>query len=308
MSKSISEIYPKLYHYTTYEGLSGILETQNLWATNYQFLNDALEIQLFKNRLRAALTPIIIEHVLIQHGFCSNFQQILNERISEVVDGNYKITGHEFYITSFCGQHSDAYSRKNGLLSQWRGYGGDGGYAIVFDTAKLKIALEPEAKFFNYQLVSLTDVFYDDNTYEEKFYCHLREVAKFTIEMLSRIRSGRQDIPSAEKAYPSIINCMSRLKHQGFKEENEVRIVVYAPLLDEKYIERNHEGKPKPNKEIKTRLKNGQKATYIELKANWPIEQIIVGPHKNKEERAAQLKERLKGKNIEILISETPFV
>jgi hypothetical protein len=33
-----------LYHYTDAKGLHGILETEQLWASSYQFLNDATEL------------------------------------------------------------------------------------------------------------------------------------------------------------------------------------------------------------------------------------------------------------------------
>jgi hypothetical protein len=42
----------RLYHYTTWEGLWGILQTPCLWATHYKFLNDYSEILLFKPKLK----------------------------------------------------------------------------------------------------------------------------------------------------------------------------------------------------------------------------------------------------------------
>ncbi len=34
----------KLYHYTTAEGLKGIIESDKIWATNYRYVNDLTEI------------------------------------------------------------------------------------------------------------------------------------------------------------------------------------------------------------------------------------------------------------------------
>ena len=56
-----SEDYKKLYHYTTWDGLLGILQNQTLWATNYKFLNDSLEIVLFKDKLISWLLPDVKE-------------------------------------------------------------------------------------------------------------------------------------------------------------------------------------------------------------------------------------------------------
>jgi hypothetical protein len=48
------------------------------------------------------------------------------------------------YIVSFCTHARDAYAREQGLLSQWRGYGGGGGYCIVLDTAAMVDLLQRE--------------------------------------------------------------------------------------------------------------------------------------------------------------------
>lgn len=41
----------QLYHYTTQQGLLGILENKCIWATHYKFLNDYSEIIKFKKQL-----------------------------------------------------------------------------------------------------------------------------------------------------------------------------------------------------------------------------------------------------------------
>src|ERR1700730_14072258 len=51
----------------------------------------------------------------------------------------------DIYVTSFCTHANDPYAKERGLLSQWRGYGGeDGGYCIVFDTVALIELLQRE--------------------------------------------------------------------------------------------------------------------------------------------------------------------
>ncbi len=51
----------------------------------------------------------------------------------------------EPYICSFCNHAGDnEYERNNGLLSQWRGYGGEGRFALVFDTSGLDRLLSCE--------------------------------------------------------------------------------------------------------------------------------------------------------------------
>ena len=48
---NVSEEYETLYHYTTLEGLTGILEHRCLWATHYRYLNDSSEALLMKDKL-----------------------------------------------------------------------------------------------------------------------------------------------------------------------------------------------------------------------------------------------------------------
>ncbi len=58
----MTDTLPKnLYHYTDKLGLEGILENQTLWATNYQFLNDASELVHFKEQFKEILIPPIKE-------------------------------------------------------------------------------------------------------------------------------------------------------------------------------------------------------------------------------------------------------
>ena len=49
----------ELFHYTTVEGLIGIVETGKLWASDYRFSNDASEIhegiELIKSRTETLL-------------------------------------------------------------------------------------------------------------------------------------------------------------------------------------------------------------------------------------------------------------
>ena len=47
--------YPELHHYTSYAGLSGILESQTIWATHFFHLNDSSEVSLLRDPLTVAV-------------------------------------------------------------------------------------------------------------------------------------------------------------------------------------------------------------------------------------------------------------
>jgi len=67
-----------------------------------------------------------------------------------------------------------------------------------------------------------------------------------------------------------------------------------------------------PEKECKFRNKNGTQVPYIELfhslDKRLPIEKIIVGPHQDKELRAAALQLMLRNTDIKVTVSDIPYI
>lgn len=313
-----SEIYEKLYHYTTWDGLLGILQTQSLWATHNKFLNDISEIILFRDKLVSMLLPHTnnaykklikrtphIKKKIDQNG---GLGHVVKHDTEAFVDAQYHAKGDEIYILSFCGQHKDPRINSNGLLSQWRGYGAGGGFALEFDTKKLEDLLEIEPKRYEYSTGHLSDVIYSDD--EEKLKNELSAdlsiIADAVKLVFDSMITGKQfDESVLNNSYFSFIRCISRYKHCGFKEENEVRVVALPTVLNETLI---NMAKSKghtfmPEKERKYRHQNGHHIPYIELFNSTdivlPIDKIIVGPHKDKETRAATLRVMLNKTNIE---------
>ena len=321
-----SEVYEKLYHYTTWDGLLGILQTKTLWATHYRFLNDYSEIVLFRDKLISLILPYVreayeklleqsphIEQKINQEG---GLGQVIQHDTEVFVDAQYRATCRDdIYILSFCGQHKNPHVNSNGLLSQWRGYGAGGGFALVFNTQKLEEMMEIEAKRFEYSAGHLSDLIYSDD--ENKFKEELSEDISIIVDVLKKVYNHAK-LREKEKAdlngYISFVNCITRYKHYGFSEENEVRVVVLPTVLDQEFLKiASTDGVIlKPEKERKFRSKNGHLVPYIELfnspDIELPIEKIIVGPHKEKEARSAALRVMQRNTNIEITCSDIPFV
>ena len=321
-----SEVYEKLYHYTTWDGLLEILQTKSLWATHYKFLNDYSEIVLFRDKLISLILPYVreayeklikqsphIEQKINQEGGLGQFIQHDTE---VYVDAQYRATGDEIYILSFCGQHKNPHVNSNGLLSQWRGYGAGGGFALVFNTQKLEEMMEIEAKRFEYSAGHLSDLIYsdDENKLKEELSEDLSIIAGDVKPFFNHFMSSEKGKAGALKGYDSFVYCITRYKHYGFSEENEVRVVVLPTVLDQEFLKLASTNRVilKPEKERKFRKKNGELVPYIELfksiSIELPIEKIIVGPHKEKEARATALRVMLRNTKIEITCSDIPFV
>ncbi len=94
----------RLYHYTSFAGLLGIVEDRALWASDIRYMNDSAELKHTADLIRTEITG------RIDAGHPR--PDLLNQFVDWVT---HRITnGHMLFASSF---------RSNGnLLSQWRGY------------------------------------------------------------------------------------------------------------------------------------------------------------------------------------------
>ncbi len=324
-----SEAYKRLYHYTDSGGLLGILRTNTLWATRYDCLRDSSEIVFAKDelilrirrRVREEYEKLIrqsadLEQKINQQG---GLDQISQHDADVFVKAHYKATGDEIYILSFCEHHNDSYVSDHGLLSQWRAYGVGGGFALVFDTHRLEEMLHAEAERFAHGPMHLSDVVYshDEEKLERELSGDLSVIANSVANFFRVVTSEREKEERETcflDSYEPFFNCITRLKHRGFYEENEIRLTVLRTVRDQELSRRagREDVTLAPEKKVKVRDRNGQLVPYIELfdSANMklPIERIIVGPHKDKEARASALRQMLSNTGIEITCSDIPYI
>ena len=195
----VSEEYKRLYHYTTWNGLLGILKKQSLWATHHRFLNDYSEVILMKSKLFEFIRPVVhketsnflnknpdCKRIMQQINDNGGFEALVDQRSSLFIDGMYEsLPNSGLYITSFCAENKDQYINENGVLSQWRGYGPDGGFALVFNTQAMEHLLKEENMNFDYSFLQLSDVVYSDD--EKRFKSELESYIPFITEHIKRI-------------------------------------------------------------------------------------------------------------------------
>lgn len=313
--------HPELFHYTNASGLEGILQNQTLRATHYAHLNDAEEIRHFlKNRL-----PEVFEGVLLNH--CDEEEarllgksaaESLQERLLNSVSGIEPLA--EPFITSFCtpSDSDDGRVKEHGLLSQWRGYGKDGGYALVFDTKRLSQLLTEFAEMHeNCGHLFVGDVVYSSDSNEiftEEFADDLTTMEVF----LSNLIREDEDNKSLKKIYGAVMRCACRYKHWGFKEENEVRL-IYIPNSRE--VCEFAKAEEITIKEIakKSYVRAGTNVPYVDLlegitssTRSLPIQRVIVGPcakyEKARRVRAVEILLNQHHIEAEVTPSEIPFV
>jgi hypothetical protein len=204
---------PLLAHYTSLEVLENILKTEEIWLSNPLFMNDLEEVRFgILHGARAFKDNGGITRALGSAERHANFVNALDHSII------YFEREHLLDTYVFClSEHAP--EDRDGLLSMWRGYGGNGGgAAIVFDTSNITMVQ-------NSPLI-MAKVHY--GTFDERYDWFDR-----TAEEFAKIISAN-DIPD-DKLYLAAHLLFERIKlfalftkHNGFKEENEWRVVYMS--------------------------------------------------------------------------------
>jgi hypothetical protein len=324
--------HKELFHYTGRRGLEGILSSQVLWAIHASFLNDTSELRSFKQRLPAILQPPPYAGAL---AFSKNNREnrelvdreggldaVAERTATEIADGMYNaLLGTdssdayiEPYVTSFCTTDNKQVS-EHGLLSQWRGYGEDGGYAIVFDAECLDSLLTEEAQRWGGDLYG-GDVVYSSDS-DLKISAELGRHFDSLSKSIEGWLTSAGDPAALEPAYEALIQCACRYKHWGFSEEKEVRIID-IPLNKLAIAHQTSHGTTAPVKPRHSFVRGGITIPCIHLFEEitsipdkpLPINRIIVGPHESRNDRRKQLETlmRNRGLNIPVFVSDIPYV
>lgn len=311
-----------IFHYTNGAGLIGIINSQSLYATHYRYLNDSREAAVLHDLMMpllesevAEVTPKLIKKNWLKPQFYEQYgtaghlmqAQSIYDAIVRTIDNV-----SPFFVLSFC-RHAEASEHSNnGLLSQWRGYAGSGGFAIEFDEDGIDSALECENSKFVYGVTKTANVQYND--YSEIF--DVNQIKGLAGAMIGQLFANRNI--SAVVGNKNIDECIKYLitvapfmKHAGFREECEYRMVL-SPVRSRVFDkEPKFQGAPKP---IKFRDRAGGITPYIEIKEfpknRLPIKSIVVGPHpnqNNQRDAVALLLESV-GLNVAIKTSDIPYL
>jgi hypothetical protein len=328
MSRLVTEAYTELMHYTTAAGLVGIVSNGCLWATHAAFLNDAEEMRHFFD---ARLLDIAIGEVLKYANELARSPKIAKKMKAE--GGMEKIARSEAerlvarlrsatltlnhpYIFSMSAARDPRVSH-SGLLSQWRGYGGDGGYALVFDTVQFERLLKLEGETYHYQHAQWGDVhYYCVDPISQPSSEDVAESEEVVLAGIAKlIRGGTAEETQGFYQAVSSLSCL--YKHWGFWEEHEVRVVA-VPVDAEVARLAAAEGETKPQKPLKTFLRGGLPVPYLELftqldshaRTRLPIKRVIVGPHREAvvREQAIQRLLAANGYDAEVVCSRIPYI
>jgi hypothetical protein len=284
-------------HYTNAEAALSIIDKQELWMTEIDTMNDYTEfshgVDCFKKALEGNTGKAITEIFdnLTEGHFSSHI-------INNIIDFRQNPDNKIYSIS--CSEHHSLNDRL-GKLSMWRGYSGnDEKVAFIL---KGDVLLDKE----NSLNIWSTPVAYLDAL---EFKQRLLDIC-LNIEENKKFILGLKEKNSrnlAQKIYLVLLFAMLSVKHKGFYEEQEWR-VVYLPSQftsdPDKVISGNRTRKDVEEPIFKIQLKG-------KLDLNKILEKIIIGPSRNPELLEADLIKTLNQKGVKnaadkIIISDIPL-
>lgn len=242
-----------LYHYTSIEGLLGIIGTKSIWASDILYLNDKDEFHHTLN--------------LLESKAGENFKGRYKNKTKQLLYDLFKRKGilEEFDIYVF------SLSENGDLLSQWRGYCPHFGFSIGFDYSLLVNTIEAN----NLSNCILLPCFYDEQKKKE----YVTQLFNFLLVSIAREAMNKKGANEDEfqnlflEYTENIIKTASIFKSESFAEEREWRLFAII----------KKDGK---ETEIKFRKGNSMIIPFIELNILYkpnviPIKEIIVSPAPN---------------------------
>jgi hypothetical protein len=208
-----------LFHYTTCSGLMGIFSSKTFRATHIKFLNDSKEYQYAREQIANGIESCLQDWrgISLDDGYRRQVKEILYSASSELQQSlRADNQPPEVYVVCFC--------VAGDRVDQWKGYGAEGfGYSIGFRSAELESVPNCRLITVNYGATDLERIIrrcmeYSagviEQNYEKEHIDALKECfVTFLMDFTNEISPG--------------------FKHDGFQDENEVRLVINGDGLRE---------------------------------------------------------------------------
>jgi hypothetical protein len=262
-----------LFHYTTSDGLRGIVEDNCLHASAAYFLNDFSEIEYGCGILDEVLADWQESHRSSLNPLCTRLVREMRNSFSSDVSKLKR--SRSLYVACFC--------QTDNLLSQWRAYGQTGGYSIGFTVSATRINADflPEPNAYTDELIQV-----DYNRDKQVAKCSLLlealqpilddvnlehamlELGSHPLFGFSQIRDVIEEL---------FLNLIVGFKHEAFQEEQEWRIVVCPRKLRKQGTDDGGRTKAR----LHFRSLKGALVPYVRLapaKGKLPIRSVRCGP------------------------------
>lgn len=257
-----------LYYYCNLNIFVSIIENNSIWLTDITKSNDSMELKFLYNQF-------MNEILWLFNGKEDKLKLLfheLNFRYSGIMD--YMLPS----VWALC------FSKKEDLLSQWRGYADNGaGVCIKFKGEYLNLFKNnfKQSKFKKFELRKVN-------------YSTKRIISKYEKIISDHINTYPKIIDDKRKLENYIDDCVKQLtfecplyKKESFHEESEWRLVVSSEysktknikMLEEAYLNFNNKNDFKPIN-FDYAICRGKLISHFELNINLreAINEIIIGP------------------------------
>ena len=308
--------FSKLWHYTSAEGLLGIIKNESnekgklhFWFTRSDCLNDTSEGTHILRLFRQVCTELLQQNAIT----LSFYETIKDSEISNHQFVNFPIPSrdeftHESVLDCVpCHAYICSFSLKEDSLDMWRYYSkGNGGYGLkcysmLFDELK-DYEHSDYQKDAMFSLVRSYRVIYNDDEKKQI----LKDVIIDTSSVYEISDNSEVDKVREAKGFIQYIlkTFQFRFKHECYSSEQEYRFVFYLPYSKPNLLE---------NKMpiVKFRAQNGMPIPYIDLtveNGDSYLEEVLISPFVKNENVLATTSDYLTqcGFNCKVRRSELP--
>ena len=256
----------RFVHYTSADNAVKIITTRRFWMRNARCMNDYMELTFGHQHLVQIFQKNDQE---LQKAFIETLEPLamgLGGRILKHFDEWWQNLQFNTYIGSI--SEHDPSENKYGRLSMWRAYGGNSAKAALI----LRMPLDQQA---NGLRVLLSPVAYlGMEEMEREFRATLQSI-KDNHATLAALKT--EDIFNT--AFYMLVMAALSLKHRGFSEEREWRMICLPDALPSEHVERSVEviaGVPQTVFKIPLENKPDQEICGISIPDL--IDRVIIGP------------------------------
>jgi hypothetical protein len=259
-TKICESITNPLYHYTSAEGLKGIIEKKHFYMTDYLHMNDPGEVAFGIKIVKKILGELKESDNEFYKALCTSADcQFSNERLGNLFC---------YYITSF--------SRHPNDLMQWRLYGGNGcGFSLGvapewFSSPEINIGDDRSD-----EITFTRDMIYVDDSVDDAAYKDIRKKICDYIELFNKNLEKTKSLTNevcleiVNRLIAQLLWISLRIKHKAYEQEQEVRLICFKK-------------KDSSKSRIKIRTRAGALVPYIEhqldTQKSGNIKKIFIGP------------------------------
>jgi Protein of unknown function (DUF2971) len=277
-------------HYTSAETAIKIIDNKQVWLRNARLMNDYSEITHGQNCLTNSWNDENLGREFIE--VFDEIDKTIIPSIEGMLNSFRYHRDFESYMVSLSehGNPPDTdHENKYGRLSMWRAYGGDCNIAFLF---KREPFFREDVAFGAF----ISPVLYVES---DEFKSHFKDWTRGLRENIDLLKS--QDVTLIKDLLLSAFHFATlSLKHPGFKEEREWRVVLSPTLYPGSSYKKTVKclgGIPQIVYTLDLNQPNSDGEKPISL--NQILERIIIGPSENPIAIASALIERLKESGVE---------